>query len=224
MMGTPPDEKGRNNNEGPRHEVTLASFYIGKYEVTQGEYAAVMGPHHSTIDGDILPVDRVSWYDAVEYCNALSKLQNLTPVYTIHGEEVQCNWSANGYRLPTEAEWEYACRAGTTSVYYWGDAITPDNANYNAKSPRPVGTYPPNQFGLYDMSGNVYEFCWNWWQDPYNPDDNSNPHGPDRGTWRTTRGGYWELSGDVLRSGRRDNTVQNRQSKGNGFRIVRNAK
>jgi formylglycine-generating enzyme required for sulfatase activity len=226
MMGTLPDEKGRNNNEGPRHEVTLNSFYMGKYEVTQKGYAAVMGPHHSTIDGDNLPVDQVSWYDALEYCNALSRLQKLTPVYTINGEDVQCNWAANGYRLPTEAEWEYACRAGTITMYYWGDSISPDNANYgdNIKKPAPVGSYPSNQFGLYDMSGNVYEFCWDYWQDSYNPDDNKDPHGPDRKSFRTTRGGYWKFPGDVLRSGRRDNTYQNRRSEGNGFRVARNAK
>jgi formylglycine-generating enzyme required for sulfatase activity len=226
MMGTPPDEKDRYENEGPLHEVTLAAFYMGKYEVTQEEYAAVMGPHHSTIDGDNLPVDRVSWYDAVEYCNALSALEGLPQVYTIHGEDVQCNWSSDGYRLPTEAEWEYAYRAGTETMYYWGDTITPENANYNnEKGPVlvPGGRYPPNNFCLYDMSGNVYEFCWNWWQDPYVPADNTNPHGPDGGTWRTTRGGYWGSPGHVLRSGRRDNAFLNRQSEGNGFRVARNA-
>ena len=119
-MGSPSGEDGRNDDEGPQHSVTVGSFYMKATEVTQKEWREVMGSNPSYFKGDDRPVESVSWFDAVKYCNALSKKEGRTPVYRINGESVTANWSADGYRLPTEAEWEYAARGGTTTAIYTG--------------------------------------------------------------------------------------------------------
>lgn len=115
-MGSPETEMQRESDE-TLHDVTVSDFYIGKYEVTQSEYEKIMGVNPSNFKGENLPVENVSWYDAVEYCNKLSESEGLTPVYTVDGENVSWDRSANGYRLPTEAEWEYAARAGTRRYF-----------------------------------------------------------------------------------------------------------
>jgi formylglycine-generating enzyme required for sulfatase activity len=135
-MGSPASEVDRSSNE-TQHQVTLSSFYMGRYEVTQKEWVAVMGSNPSYFKGDDLPVEQVSWYDVIDYCNKRSIKEGLTPAYTVSGTTVTCNWKANGYRLPTEAEWEYACRAGTTTPFNTGNNITTAQANYN-------GNYPYN--------------------------------------------------------------------------------
>jgi formylglycine-generating enzyme required for sulfatase activity len=121
LMGSTDTEKDRTSDEGPQHQVTLTkSFYMGKYEVTQAQWQAVLGNNPSSFSGKPNnPVEKVSWYDCVSFCNELSRMNGLTPVY--NESSWTANWNANGYRLPTEAEWEYACRAGTSTRFYWGN-------------------------------------------------------------------------------------------------------
>jgi formylglycine-generating enzyme required for sulfatase activity len=119
IMGSPASEAGRNSNETP-HQVRVGSFYMGRTEVTQQEWAEVMGSNPSNFKGDRLPVENISWYDVIEYCNRRSLREGLTPAYTQNGDQVIWDRDANGYRLPTEAEWEYACRAGTMTPYSGG--------------------------------------------------------------------------------------------------------
>jgi formylglycine-generating enzyme required for sulfatase activity len=204
MMGSPDSEPQSHISEKPQHSVTVSSFLMGKYEVTQREYRTVMaGTNPSFHTGnDNLPVENISWYEAVAYCNARSALEGLTPPYTIRGTTINWNRSANGYRLPTEAEWEYACRAGTTAAYYTGESISTSQANYNNSvgQTAPVGSYDPNAWGLYDMAGNVYEWCWDWYGE-YTSASQTDPQGPSAGTVRLVRGGGWRINGGVyLRS------------------------
>ncbi len=190
------------------HKVMIDSFSIDNMQVTQGDYKAIMGINPSYFkDNDTRPVECVTWYDAVLFCNARSKCDGLEPVYhysKVHGkagdgcrglENLKIDYRKNGYRLPTEAEWEYACRAGTTTKYFWGDTMNGDfawwaeNAGVRTK---PTGTKKPNAWDLYDMSGNVWDWCNDWYGEKYyaiSPD--KNPHGPDSGQWRVLRGGSW---------------------------------
>jgi formylglycine-generating enzyme required for sulfatase activity len=222
------------DEEGPQHRVTVGSFYMGKYEVTQKEYQALMGRNPSEFKGDNLPVEHVSWYDAVNYCNARSRSEGLTPAYTVAGTDVTWNRSANGYRLPTEAEWEYACRAGTTTPFSTGNNITTNQANYNGNIPyngnakgtyrkktTPVGTFTSNPWGLYDMHGNVWEWCWDWY-DVYGTSAQTDPVGASSGSTRVFRGGGWNNGGWIQRSAVRgtDDTPSTRNSY-LGFRLVR---
>ncbi len=162
MMGAPKNEEGRSSDEGPQHQVTVKPFLMGKYPITQAQWQAVMGKNPSSFKGDNRPVEEVSWHDCVEFCKRL---------YDKTGK---------AYRLPSEAEWEYACRAGTTTPFYFGETITSDLANYYgentyASGPKgvfrgkttDVGSFPPNAFGLYDMHGNVWEWCADLWHKNY---------------------------------------------------------
>ena len=217
----------------PVHEVTITKpFYMGKYEVTQAEYEKYCsyGGSNSpdTYDcgnGDNYPVYYVSWYDALVYCNKRSMAEGLTPCYCISGntdpskwgtvpksndstwDAVVCNWNANGYRLPTEAEWEYAARAGDNTVKYfiwsgmkYGNFIYDSYAVVDSSSTYEVGTLCPNEFGLYDMSGNVDEWCWNWCTDSYDitTEGGSDPTGALMGVMdsRVLRGGNWRDPAD----------------------------
>ncbi|MDX9870037.1 MAG: SUMF1/EgtB/PvdO family nonheme iron enzyme [Candidatus Cloacimonadales bacterium] len=215
------------SDENPVHSVTVSSFFIGKYQVTQKEWLSVMGNNPSNFKGDNRPVEQVTWYDAVEYCNKLSKKEGLTPAYTINGYNVTCNWSANGYRLPTEAEWEYAARGGNKSKgYTYSGSNTVDNvawcsSNSNSQT-YDVGTKAPNELGIYDMSGNVWEWCWDWYSSSYySSSPANNPTGPSSGSYRVDRGGSWGHNGHDCRVARRS-----RNSPGNsrhylGLRVLR---
>ena len=199
------------DNEKPVHTVKITSFYMGKYEVTQKEWKAVMGSNPSYFKGDNLPVEKVSWYDAVEFCNRLSEKEKLTPAYAIdksqedwsnHNKDDVLKWTirwnrnANGYRLPTEAEWEYAARGGNGSpgnFTYAGSNNVDEVAWYDknsAGSTQEAGAKKPNGLGLYDMSGNVWEWCWDWYGD-YPSGAKSDPIGVSSGAYRVYRGGGW---------------------------------
>jgi formylglycine-generating enzyme required for sulfatase activity len=231
-MGSPANEPQRGTNE-VQHQVTVSGFYMGKYEVTQKEYQEIMGTNPSSFKGDNLPVEYVNWYDAVEYCNKRSQKEELTPAYTVNGTNVTWNRNANGYRLPTEAEWEYACRAGTTTPFSTGNNITTDQANYNGNRPynnkadgeyrrrtTPGGTFAPNPWGLYDMHGNVWEWCWDWYDD-YSSGSQTNPVGAVTGVYRVGRGGSWYYGGQNLRAARRDYEYPSNGAYNLGFRLVR---
>ncbi len=150
----------------PRHQVEITKdFYVGKYLVTQALWKKVMGKKKpSYIKGEENPVDSVEWLDCIRFCNQLSKQEKRTPVYTIRGKEVSCKWNADGYRLLTEAEWEYAARAGEEYIFAGSndlDEVAWHGRN-SADATHPVGQKKPNGFGLYDMSGNVSEWVWDW--------------------------------------------------------------
>jgi formylglycine-generating enzyme required for sulfatase activity len=219
-MGSP--EAERLNEEGLQHKVTVGAFYMGKHEVTQREWREVMGNNPSEFKADNLPVENVSWYDAVEYCNKRSEREGLSPAYTISGTDVRWNRNANGYRLPTEAEWEYACRAGTKTPFNTGNSITTNQANYDGERTVNVGKFAPNRWGLYDMHGNVWEWCWDWFGD-YTSGSETNPAGPAAGPFRINRGGGWGHSPRHLRSAVRGGGAPSSRSADVGFRLVRNA-
>jgi formylglycine-generating enzyme required for sulfatase activity len=182
MMGSPAGEKSRRNNE-TQHEVTLTKgFWLGKYEVTQAQWEKVMGTNPSIFKGATLPVERVSWDDAIKFCEKLTQMEKAAG-------RLPEGWA---YTLPTEAQWEYACRAGTTTAYSFGDTITKEQANFdnNVGKTTVVGTYPANAWGFHDMHGNVYEWCSDWHGD-YPSGSVSNPVGPSVATYRVDRGGSW---------------------------------
>ena len=199
LMGSPLSESGRDNDEGPQSNATVPSFYMSKYEVTQTQYQAVMGTNPSSFKGDDLPVDSVTWNDAVEFCRKLSRAVG------------------RDYHLPTEAEWEYASRAGTTGPYAGNiDALTWYSANSGSRT-HPVGQKQPNGLGLYDMYGNVWEWCQSKYKPyPYNATDGREDlQGTDV---RVLRGGSWESSVNSCRSAYRRRVVPDVRSI--GFRIV----
>jgi formylglycine-generating enzyme required for sulfatase activity len=209
--------------EGPRHEVTLNAFYMGKYTVTQKEYETIMGNNPSQSQVPAMPVESISWYNALEYCNARSKRERLKPVYAINGDSVLWETGANGYRLPTEAEWEYACRAGTNTRYNTGDTISPAQARFHAETPVEAGSFPPNAWGLYDMHGNVYEWCWDRYGD-YSAEPEINPLGPEFGSRRIIRGGSAASDARHLRSSERGRVEPGVRNINLGFRVIRNVK
>jgi len=236
-MGSPNSEPQRGDYEGPQRQVTVSAFYMGKNQVTQGEYEELMGSNPSNFREPNLPVERVTWFDAVEYCNKRSQKDGLTPAYAISGtgssRSVTWNKGANGYRLPTEAEWEYACRAGTTTPFSTGNNITTDQANYDGNYPynnnsrgrwqektTKVGSYPANDWGLYDMHGNVFEWCWDWYGS-YTSDAQTDPAGAETGSYRVLRGGSWFDNGRYVRSANRNSSSPLLRSRSVGFRLVR---
>ncbi|MBQ7221070.1 MAG: SUMF1/EgtB/PvdO family nonheme iron enzyme [Synergistaceae bacterium] len=242
MMGSPESENWRSSDE-TQHEATVGDFWIARYEVTQSEYSELMHDNPSTFRGDRLPVENVTWLEAVRFCNAKSEAEGLTPVYRIEGAKVTWDMSADGYRLPTEAEWEYACRAGTTTPFNLEHSIGADEANFYGHYPyeieenyfsqqklstKPgiyrgetveVGSFTPNKLGLYDMHGNVGEWCW----DIYAEYDSSLPTGPESGTRRVNRGGGWNDFAKNMRSAYRAAAPQERRLYNVGFRLARGA-
>jgi formylglycine-generating enzyme required for sulfatase activity len=195
-----------NDREKPVHTVTVSSFYMSKYEVTQKEWRDIMGNSPSYFKGDTLPVEQVSWYEAVEYCNRRSVKEGLTPAYGGSASTgISCNFKANGYRLPTEAEWEYAAKEGNKdgmSYEYSGSNSIGSVAWYGDNSgstTHPVGTKAPNSLGIYDMTGNVWEWCWDWYGS-YSGGSQTDPVGASSGTNRVWRGGSWYNSAGFARS------------------------
>jgi formylglycine-generating enzyme len=236
--------------ELPTHSVTLDPFYIGKYEVTQAEYSQYMQPGSSWTSGyglgDNYPAYYVSWYAILKYCNLRSMAEGLTPVYSISGstdpanwgavptnyntawDAAICNWNANGYRLPTEAEWEYAARGATNNPDYLYSGSDDVNAvawyggNNSLSGSKPVGTKAPNGIGTYDMSGNLWEWCWDWYSSSYyNSSPSNNPTGPASGSGRVVRGGYWDHSAYVCRVANRGFGTGPFSSEHIGFRVCR---
>jgi len=227
MMGSPESEPGRCSDE-TQHQVTLTqAFLMGRYPVTQSLYEAVMGENPSEFKGPTRPVETVSWYDAVRFCNALSGKLGLAPAYLVgkgDAPEVSCDFTSPGYRLPTEAEWEYACRAGTTTLYYNGDsdADLGDIAWYSANAnftTHPVGQKAPNAWGLYDMAGNVWEWTWDWYGGC--PGAISDYTGPQIGNYRVLRGGSWHNLALYARAAYRNYDVPGKCSSYRGFRMAR---
>ncbi len=191
LMGSPENEERRYDWEAPQHRVNVPAFFLGKYPVTQEQYQAVMGNNPSYFKGANRPVEQVSWNDATKFCQKLSQRTGAS------------------YRLPSEAEWEYACRAGTTTPFYFGETITTDLVNYDGnytygsgpkgvyrKQTTDVGSFPPNAFGLYDMHGNVWEWCRDVWHDNYHgaPTDGSAWESGGDSRYRLRRGGSWNFN------------------------------
>jgi formylglycine-generating enzyme len=210
-------------NEMPVHSVRIDSLYAAEFEVTQLLWKSVMDDLHEEFIGNNYPVANVGWYMAVDFCNKLSYIQGFDTCYSYKDSEVLCDFDANGYRLPTEAEWEYLCRAGTTGDYSGNDlssiAWFAENSGFNR---HPVGTKQPNPFGIYDMHGNLWEWCWDWFDENYyevSPEDN--PQGPLKGTEDVIRGGSYADDIFYLRSANR--TFPHADSSLCGFRIVRKA-
>jgi len=224
------------DDERPVHSVTISSFYISKYELTQKEWVAVMNSNPSSNIEEAYPVENVSWYNAIDYCNKRSIREGFTPCYSINGNTnpsswetgtIVCNWSADGYRLPTEAEWEYAARGGNQSngYLYSGSNEIKEYFWYNGNSgyeSHPVGLKRPNELGLYDMSGNVYEWCWDWYG-VYPSSYQTNPYGPSHGATRVTRGGSYYNYANYCTVSARGNADPKEYYSYLGFRVCRNA-
>ena len=236
-----------NSNELPLHFVEVSDFYMGATEVTQAEWSAYMPAENwsSYGTGDTYPAYYVSWYEIMVYCNKRSIAEGITPCYTISSSTnpdtwgtvptstnttwnaAICNWSANGYRLPTEAEWEYASRGGihnADNYHYSGSDTIDDVAWYDGNNSqygsKPVGTKAANQLGLYDMSGNLFEWCWDWYGS-YTIDSVTNPYGPTTGSGRVLRGGYWYGLADYCRVAFRNFCNPSLSTYNFGFRVAR---
>lgn len=205
-----------------------------------------MGENPSSFSGEDLPVETVSWLDAIAYCNARSEQEGLTPAYTIEGQNVTWNREADGYRLPTEAEWEYACRAGTETPFNTENSPSAEEVNYYGHYPyeiegnyfsqgnletQPgeyrqttvaVGSFEPNGFGLYDMHGNVSEWVWDYYG-AYPAEEQTDPTGPETGSFRVYRGGGWNDFAKNMRSAYRATLEPELASFNIGIRLVRNA-
>jgi sulfatase modifying factor 1 len=225
LMGS----KDGGSGERPAHQVALNNFYIGKFEVTQEEWCAIMGKNPSFWVGAKSPVESINWYEAVEYCNQRSRMEGLTPCYSGNGDSMICNFEADGYRLPTEAEWEYASRGGATSGNYkYSGSDNLDEVGWYTKNStfknEPVGQKKANELGIHDMSGNLWEWCWDWYdREFYKKSPYQNPHGPSSGLRRVMRGGCTINSEEFVQTTYRGCSKPNYLSRSLGLRLVRNA-
>jgi formylglycine-generating enzyme required for sulfatase activity len=215
-MGSPENEENRYSDESPQHQVSVPSFFIGKYPLTQAQYQAIIGNNPAYFKGANRPIECVSWNDAVAFCEKLSQK------------------TGKNYQLPSEAQWEYACRAGTTTPFYFGESITPDLVNYDSnyvyaaapkgqyrKQTTDVGTFPPNAFGLYDMHGNVWEWCENGWPSSYkNAPINGSVLISPSVKYKLLRGGSWHDSPVYCRSASRHYNHLDYYNDPIGFRVV----
>ena len=220
MMGSPAAEPERYSDE-KQHEVILSQgFWLAETACTQALWRAVMADNPSHLEGDNRPVERVTWNDAQAFIQRLNQ--------AVPGLQS---------RLPTEAEWEYACRAGTTTPFSFGDSITPEQVSYNGNFPyagaKPglnraatvdVKTLPPNAWGLYEMHGNVREWCEDWYQRHYDEDDAVDPTGPSEGGARVLRGGSWFCYGGIVRSAYRGRNQPGNRDGSTGFRLAQGQK
>ena len=208
MMGALPDDHKATVLEQFRHEIKIEKdFYVGKYLVGQELWGAIMGKNPSRFKGEKHPVEQVSWFDCVKFCNKLSESKGLEPVYTIDDTNVTCDWEVKGYRLLTEAEWEYSARGGNYHLYAGND--DPEEVawyRYNTgRTTHPVGEKKPNGYGLYDMSGNLEEWVWDYYHDKtyfkrrLATEAIVDPTGPETGKNRVTRGGSWFADSNFLR-------------------------
>jgi formylglycine-generating enzyme required for sulfatase activity len=246
VMGSPDDDRDAKNDEKPQHRVRISTFYLGAAEVTQAQFSLVMGynPSHFSSTGagkeqiaghatDEHPVENLSWIDAIRFCNAMSNRDHLLPYYAEAGRlgprDIRVsNRAGTGYRLPTEAEWEFACRAGTTTRYFFGDSPSAleEYAWYAGNSgsmTHPVARKHPNDLGLYDMYGNVWEWCWDWHLlDYYRNSPMVDPQGPAQATTRVGHGGSWAHEPRGCRSATREYTAPVGRDKNLGFRVARN--
>ncbi|MBN1592540.1 MAG: SUMF1/EgtB/PvdO family nonheme iron enzyme, partial [Candidatus Coatesbacteria bacterium] len=241
LMGSPEEEEWHRDDEEPQHTVHISAFLMSETEVTQGQWQEIMGRNLSWFKGDRLPTTYETWFDNVEFCNKLSDAHGLTKCYTITNKQystsdhriisadVSCNFTADGYRLPTEAEWEYACRAGTTSRFNTGDLDSDIfragwvSGNANGR-PHPVGEKEANAWGLYDMHGNAAEWCWDWYDDDYyeeRPNPDIDPLGPSNRSKRVTRGGNFGAIPWFYRCASRDPTSPSNYTGGLGLRLCR---
>lgn len=245
QMGSPADERQRGEDE-QRHAVTVSPFYVDPHEVRQSDYEAIMGSNPSAHKGAKLPVENVTWLDAIRFCNAKSRKSGLEPVYEIDGEAVTWNRKANGYRLLTEAEWEYAARAGTDTVFNVGNQVNGKDVNFEGTYPylieenyvnqrdpsvKPsrfrgetisVDSLGKNAFGLRNTHGNVSEWVFDYYA-PYNAENTQDYAGPTAGAYRVNRGGSYIDFGKHLRSAYRGAANPLAADPKRGFRIARNA-
>ena len=237
LMGSPAAEPGRERDER-QHPVEVSAFLLDRYLVTQDQWQAVMGRNPSYFNGGgSLPVEGVTWYDCIAFCNLQSRAEERTPCYSYLGlgtdpaawpedwkhrshDLIVCDWQADGYRLPTEAEWEYACRAGATAATPFGPNLSSREADFNGEHPyrqapkgpnlkatTPVGSYRPNAWGIYDPVGNIGQWVWDWWGE-YPAGLRKNPRGPGPQSGRRVyRGGSWFSYGEDLRSANRFHDV-----------------
>ena len=239
LMGSPDTDPMAGDEEKPQHQVQVSALRMGLTPVTRGQWRAVMGHDRGQWravmgddrgpGGDTHPVTEVSWEDALHFCNRLSKQQGYRPCYRQTGlgprRHWVCDWQAGGYRLPTEAEWEYGCRAGTGTRWSSGDDLESlgDAAWFKQNSggaAHPVAEKGPNPWGLHDLHGNVWEWCWDWYG-PYRPDDSIDPRGAAQGQSRVVRGGSFDYSPVDLRSAGRHRFRPGLRFEDQGFRCVR---